>query len=167
MARAMLEHIPERAKSLILTGAISCSSMFLLADDSGVTRPNYKDLTQWGTWCWKCVSRGLLNRCGNVWGLVYIDRLGFKYIYRLGFKYIYTYVNKQPFRTSATTLFGCEHGVNSFLTMCRPGSLSWTLCWSLTTFWWTRCTCQRVRLRVTGRPRLSLLGRKPTKWSAF
>jgi len=49
MARAMLEHIPERAKSLILTGAISGNSMFLLADDSGVTRPNYKDLTQWGT----------------------------------------------------------------------------------------------------------------------
>ena len=46
MANAMLRRVPERAKTLILTGAISGNSMFLLADDSGVTRPTYKDLTQ-------------------------------------------------------------------------------------------------------------------------
>ena len=44
MAVKMLRNIPDHCKNLIFTEVMRGTSMFLLTDTTGVTRPNYKDL---------------------------------------------------------------------------------------------------------------------------
>lgn len=51
MATSMIKCLPDRAQNLILTGIMAGRSIFLLGDDSGVTRPTYKDLLQRACGC--------------------------------------------------------------------------------------------------------------------